>query len=192
MLTIAFFHGWAFDNRFFNKLKQHLKGFNFIDFERGYFGKKSQNLNKKVDIVITHSMGLWHFLDSGIEADKVFSICGFKTFCINCKQKSIVQKMLDKISIKNIDVLRKFLENTGTKLGFKSVNFELLASDLNLLKTMDYSEKIAKLDDKIIFINAKNDQIVYNKPDSMFELKCGHALGMLKSKEVSEIILSNL
>lgn len=192
MFKVGFFHGWAFDSKFFNKLKKHLLGFEFIDFDRGYFGKKNKNDIQKLDIAITHSMGLWHFVDSEIKADKVFAICGFESFCVNIKQRSVVQAMLDNIKIGQLEVLSKFFENIGVKTAFKSVNFELLVRDLELLKTQDYSEKLSKYRDKIVFINAKFDKIVYNKPLSDVEFNCGHALGFLKAKEVSDVILKNI
>jgi pimeloyl-ACP methyl ester carboxylesterase len=207
MIEILAYHGWGFDDSFWDKIKENLpKSFSFKAANRGYFGKKnlptfSENADTKV--LFAHSFGThWVNVELVHQADYLVLFNAFDQF-INWhsdqekRERKMLHRMIRQFKRDPDEVLKNFyagcfhpFENTFSVP--LEMNEQLLSNDLESLK--DCLLDWGLITTKVIGICGAEDQIVpYQRTNAFFDQlgvettkvieNSGHALPITNSSD---------
>jgi hypothetical protein len=170
---LYYFHGWSYDEHFFapvdDFIKQHASCVPCSFFyNRGYRGDyHAPHISlDAINIAITHSMGLFFFLDhyQAHDFEKIIVINGFEDFTQHIQIHQL-QKMYDNLGTSPETVLKYFRKLAGDKrpLPMTAWHIPQLQADLMLLQNTNKTHAINALADKIISLQSPQDAILKNK-----------------------------
>lgn len=173
VIHLYYFHGWSYDKHFFEPIdhfiKQHASCLpHSFFYNRGYQGDyhAPDVQPDALNIAITHSMGIFFFLDhyQAHDFEKIIVINGFDDFTQHI-QIFQLQKMYDNLNISPETVLRYFRKLAGDKrpLPMTIWHIKQLQADLILLQTVNKTHEKKALADKIIALQSPQDAILKNK-----------------------------
>jgi hypothetical protein len=155
--TIIFCHGFGLNPSFFDELKTYLKGFNFIDWNLGYFSDISL---EKIDsaVAVGHSLGFYKLYEQKHAFKGIISLGGFFDFLCDCKKR---MRELEKLQLafqeSETTALKRFHENLNYQHSISSfINKSRLLEDLECLKRPLVKDEMIP----VLAIGAEDDQIV--------------------------------
>lgn len=214
-INYHFFHGWGFNQRFWNPviselslLKNEIKFFNY-DF--GFFGNENLPVKldeSKINIFISHSYALNWILKKNFRFDFLINFFGSPKFFkkhTNEKDLDIVKKMLINLETKPKSVLSVFYKNCGLKNFFDKTQKKtlfinvgklkkslLFLRDDNLLKEFKRNEKkifsIFSKSDKILLYSNYMDLFNKNKNSTLIFSDAEHAWPNIDPVKVTNLI----
>lgn len=161
MYEFIFCHGLCFDSSVWNPLIRYFKGNILHLIDLGYFNRPSilPDLSGKKLVGIGHSLGLIKLIDLELNFDHLIGINGFINFLGNDAKlrsnRSAGLRAFRRSFISDpIKIVKDFHDRCGVKINFSDINYELILSDLDLLK-----EK-RNLNTKTFIFTSKDDLVV--------------------------------
>jgi pimeloyl-[acyl-carrier protein] methyl ester esterase len=215
---IIAYHGWGFDKRFWQNLKNECSSYVRFDVaDRGYFNEEhSPGFDKSSNkIVLAHSFGLHWCPDSVLrDADQLVVLGGFLQFhpdkADEYKRSRLrLRAMLSQFVDSPAQLLDQFYKNTFYPSRTKpeipeKLDHEKLLSDLSLIQQDQFPVQRFFDLNRITILHGANDLIVHRDNaigmfhqlryrSQFFEiLRAGHAFPVTHSKKCVEILNSLL
>lgn len=173
-IAIVLQHGWGFHNKCFEVLARHLQALgSVISLDRGYFGNPSSfPVYQRVDtctLVVCHSLGLHYFTPAQLSRiDLLVVVSGFAFFhgmnlVDGVFSRKHIRRMRGRLQDDPVQLVREFYRDCswhGDEPDFGALNDTLLADDLDILDSSDFSHAALFRDKDILLLHGADDRIV--------------------------------
>jgi pimeloyl-[acyl-carrier protein] methyl ester esterase len=198
---ILFVHGWGYDARFWDPLRNALGDRPSVALDLGYFGAAQMAIPSGVTILVGHSLGfLWLLRQHSLRRLPLIGINPFPRFLESADYSPavaprVLERMKRRIAADPRGVLAEFWQRAGAVGPENSPDPAALAEGLDHLATWDERENLAVRASSVRLIAGEEDAIV--PPDmtrmafSNFAadwLQGGHALPRTHPKELAALI----
>ena len=132
--TLLLLHGWGFDARLWDPLADMLSGYNFVRWDRGYFGEAAEPMVDAPAAAVGHSLGAMLLVDRIAAKTPLIAINGFDRFTgEGATPRRVVDRMSARFAQTPEAVLNDFRARCGAPPAERRICGERLATDLALL-----------------------------------------------------------
>ena len=199
---IVFVHGWGYDARFWDPLRNALGDLPSVAPDLGYFGAAQTAIPSGVTMLVGHSLGfLWLLRQHSLRHLPLIGINPFPRFLESADYSPaiatrVLERMKGRVVADPQGVLAEFWQRAGAVGPLASPNSTALAEGLDHLATWDERENLAARASSVRLIAGQEDAIV---PADMTRmafrnfavdwLQGGHALPRTHSGDLAALII---
>ncbi|HEY1382706.1 MAG TPA: alpha/beta hydrolase [Dongiaceae bacterium] len=200
---ILFVHGWGYDARFWDPLRERLRDFSSVALDFGYFGSPQTSIPHGVTLLVGHSLGfLWLLRQPALEHLPLIGINAFPRFIgADDYQPAIAPRVLERMRRRVVTdargVLAEFWQRAGAVGPETAPNTAALADGLGHLAGWDERENLRRRASSVRLIAGEEDAVVPAAMTRMaFEdraidwLPGGHALPQTHAAKLARLIRS--
>ena len=141
-MKLLLLHGWGFDASLWDAMREELRGFETVVWDRGYFGPAACVIPDGPFVGVGHSLGsLLLALDPPPGCEGLIAINGFDRFTGPGRvPERIVARMQTQFAVRPEEILSDFRERVGGGLAPGVFDAERLSMDLQLLAEADATD----------------------------------------------------
>lgn len=169
-MKLLLLHGWGFDASLWDAMREELRGFETVVWDRGYFGAASCVVPEGPFVAVGHSLGsLLLALEPPQECEGLVAINGFDRFAGPGRvPERVVARMQTQFVMRPEEVLRDFRERVGGDSAPGAFDAERLLKDLDLLATADASVAIPARRGVMVLHGARDRLLPAEMRESVF------------------------
>lgn len=164
MSRILLVHGWGFDPRLWEPLRETLPGHAWLAVDLGYFGPARLDLPPGLELVVGHSFGcLWAMTHPDLEGIPLLAVNGFPRFaaspdCPHGTPLPVLDRMLKRLQEAPREVLEAFHARCGTVSPQGDLQLARLTLDLRRMRDEDARPLAAR--QPVLACSAEDDPLV--------------------------------